>query len=139
MVSSLLRVPVRWRLSGVARPQPIHHLLRPIPVRWFAQTARAQKKGEHNGHDEGASSKRRTSPGKNSLRRVSIEAERSRLVINKAGRKFIDPDANTKACVWLIYTNANHHRQSLRTAPPSNTTFEPRRDSSRRTASRWIP
>ena len=93
----MLRVPVSSRLSGTARSLPVHKLARPISTRWFAQTAIARKRAELNGQDEGAqSNKRRTSPGKNSLRRVSIEAERSRLVINKAGRKFIDPDADTQ-------------------------------------------
>jgi hypothetical protein len=104
MVSSMLRVPLSSRLSGAARSLPVHRLARPISIRWFVQTAIARKKAEQNGQDEGTqSNKRRTSPGKNSLRRVSIEAERSRLVINKAGRKFIDPDADTKACGLIVH------------------------------------
>src|SRR5580692_8413617 len=103
MVSSMLRVPVSSRLAGAARSLP----LAGPATRCFAQTAVARKKPE-NGHDEAAqSNKRRASPGNNSLRRVSIEAERSRLVINKAGRKFIDPEADTKACGLLAATTAN--------------------------------
>jgi hypothetical protein len=39
---------------------------------------------------------KRSVPSKTSLRRVSIEAERSRLIINRSGRQLIDPDIQTK-------------------------------------------
>lgn len=39
----------------------------------------------------------RPSAGKTSLRRVSIEAERSRVIVrNRDGRRFVDPDIETK-------------------------------------------
>lgn len=39
----------------------------------------------------------RPSAGKTSLRRVSIEAERSRVIVrNRGGRRFVDPDIETK-------------------------------------------
>jgi len=44
----------------------------------------------------------RPSAGKTSLRRVSIEAERSRVIVrNRHGRRFVDPDIDTK--VNIVY------------------------------------
>lgn len=41
----------------------------------------------------------RPSAGKTSLRRVSLEAERSRIVVrDRHGRRFVDPDVETKVC-----------------------------------------
>src|SRR5579871_4518224 len=41
----------------------------------------------------------RLSAGKTSLRRVSLEAERSRVVVRyRHGRRFVDPEVETKVC-----------------------------------------
>ena len=46
----------------------------------------------------------RLSAGKTSLRRVSLEAERSRVVVrDRHGRRFVDPDVETKACSSLAW------------------------------------
>jgi hypothetical protein len=58
------------------------------PVSW--------KKNESNQDTYSKKSERRSIPSKTSLRRVSIEAERSRPFINKSGRQLIDPEIQTK-------------------------------------------
>jgi hypothetical protein len=46
----------------------------------------------------------RLSAGKTSLRRVSLEAERSRVVVrDRHGRRFVDPDVETKVCTGLAW------------------------------------
>jgi hypothetical protein len=72
--------------------------------RYFGESSASLKKQDFTVQDEIQKDKQRvrSSAGKTSLRRVSIEAERSRLIINRAGRKFTDPNAETKVCQWLV-------------------------------------
>src|ERR1700761_8923817 len=77
--------------------------LKPLEIsRYFTQSPFARRKQDQHQVEEAQKEvAKRSSPGKTSLRRVSIEAERSRtrLIINKAGRKFVDPEAETKVSI----------------------------------------
>ena len=59
-------------------------------IQWKKQEQRDEPPKEKPG---------RLSAGKTSLRRVSLEAERSRVVVrDRHGRRFVDPDVETKVC-----------------------------------------
>jgi hypothetical protein len=79
----------------------------------FVQSLITQKKQEQIQHDDAQrDNSKKLSRGATSLRRVSIEAERSRskLIINKAGRRFVDPDAETKV---VVETGLLCHRSNI--------------------------
>jgi len=68
-------------------------------IRPFSTSIRRFKKSEQQEESQKEKPKPapRPSAGKTSLRRVSIEAERSRVIVrNRHGRRFVDPDIDTK-------------------------------------------
>jgi len=98
------------RLAGSL--QGTHNANRPLLrcsaeyVRFFSTSISRFKKSEQQEESQKEKPKPvpRPSAGKTSLRRVSIEAERSRVIVrNRHGRRFVDPDIDTK-----VYTDANY-------------------------------
>ncbi|KAF2664220.1 hypothetical protein BT63DRAFT_460522 [Microthyrium microscopicum] len=83
-----------------ARPRPsiLINALRTASIRPFAASSTNYKKQDNNQVDikKDAAQKSRLSPTKASLRRVSLEAQRSRLIVNRAGRRFVDPGVSIK-------------------------------------------
>ena len=77
---------------------PITQRIEPVWVRHFAHTKVWQKKEDSQSEKTRQNAvKPRVSATKSSLHRVSLEAERSRIVIKGSGRRrFIDPEADKK-------------------------------------------
>lgn len=100
--------------------------VRITPLRHYALSSRRAFAGsliQHKKHDQRDELPKekpgRLSAGKTSLRRVSLEAERSRVVIrDRHGRRFVDPDVETKVCqIWpgifrvrLLNHRSNHRK-----------------------------